>query len=67
VAATLSLNAPEAGILAGAGMKALWKGFSTFAVIGLVNTFLHWPVFFVLINACGFLFSRFVVFREREV
>jgi hypothetical protein len=45
VAATLSLNAPEAGILAGAGMKALWKGFSTFAVIGLVNTFLHWPVF----------------------
>lgn len=32
-------------------MKALWKGFSTYAVIGLVNTFIHWQVFFVLVNA----------------
>lgn len=29
-------------------MKALWKGFSTYAVVGLANTLIHWQIFYVL-------------------
>lgn len=29
-------------------MSRVWKGFSTYSVIGVVNTFIHWQLFFVL-------------------
>ncbi|MDI2591763.1 GtrA family protein [Pseudomonas sp. 681] len=29
-------------------MKALWKGFSSYAVVGVANTLIHWQIFFVL-------------------
>lgn len=32
-------------------MQALWKGFTTYAVIGVANTFIHWQIFFVLTTA----------------
>lgn len=32
-------------------MKALWKGFSTYAVVGLANTLIHWQIFYVLSTA----------------
>ncbi|KAA0995886.1 GtrA family protein [Pseudomonas sp. ANT_J12] len=32
-------------------MKALWEGFSTYAFIGLANTFIHWQLFYVLSTA----------------
>ncbi|MEO6675732.1 MAG: GtrA family protein [Pseudomonas sp.] len=35
-------------------MKALWKGFSTYTVVGLANTLIHWQLFFVLTTAAEF-------------
>lgn len=32
-------------------MQALWKGFTTYAVIGVANAFIHWQIFFVLTTA----------------
>ncbi|MGE8189941.1 GtrA family protein [Pseudomonas sp. NPDC086278] len=32
-------------------MKALWKEFSTYAVVGVANTLIHWQVFYVLVTA----------------
>ncbi|MEX3773620.1 GtrA family protein [Pseudomonas sp. MYb118] len=32
-------------------MKAFWKGFASYAVIGLANMLIHWQVFFVLTTA----------------
>lgn len=32
-------------------MKAFWKGFSTYAVVGLANTLIHWQIFYVLSTA----------------
>ena len=32
-------------------MKALWKEFSTYAVVGVVNTLIHWQLFYVLTTA----------------
>ncbi|MGH8462634.1 MAG: GtrA family protein, partial [Pseudomonas sp.] len=32
-------------------MARLWKGFSTYAVIGVANTLIHWQLFFVLREA----------------
>lgn len=32
-------------------MKALWKGFYSYAVIGVANTLIHWQIFFVLTTA----------------
>lgn len=32
-------------------MKALWKEFSTYAVIGVANTLIHWQLFYVLTTA----------------
>lgn len=29
-------------------MKALWKEFSTYAVVGVANTLIHWQIFYVL-------------------
>ncbi|UVM20866.1 GtrA family protein [Pseudomonas wadenswilerensis] len=29
-------------------MANVWKGFSTYAVIGIANTLVHWQLFFVL-------------------
>ncbi|MGL6247106.1 GtrA family protein [Pseudomonas sp.] len=29
-------------------MKALWKAFSTYAVVGVANTLIHWQIFYVL-------------------
>lgn len=34
-------------------MKAIWSGFSTYALVGLANTLLHWQIFFVLRVAIG--------------
>ncbi|MBD9463404.1 GtrA family protein [Pseudomonas sp. Pdm06] len=34
-------------------MKTLWKGFFSYALIGLANTLIHWQVFFVLRVAFG--------------
>ncbi|KHK64420.1 GtrA family protein [Pseudomonas frederiksbergensis] len=34
-------------------MKAIWSGFSTYALVGLANTLLHWQMFFVLRVAVG--------------
>lgn len=32
-------------------MKALWKAFSTVAVVGVANTLIHWQLFYVLVTA----------------
>ncbi|MGF6204316.1 GtrA family protein [Pseudomonas frederiksbergensis] len=32
-------------------MKPIWKGFSTYAFIGLANTLIHWQLFYVLSTA----------------
>ena len=32
-------------------MKALWKEFSTYAVVGVANTLIHWQIFYVLTTA----------------
>ncbi|TFB45000.1 GtrA family protein [Pseudomonas sp. F01002] len=32
-------------------MKALWKGFYSYTVIGVANTLIHWQIFFVLTTA----------------
>lgn len=32
-------------------MKALWKGFSSYAVVGVANALIHWQLFFVLTTA----------------
>lgn len=32
-------------------MKSLWKGFSSYTVIGVANTLIHWQIFFVLTTA----------------
>ncbi|OYQ08132.1 sugar translocase [Pseudomonas mandelii] len=29
-------------------MKALWKAFSTYAIVGVANTLIHWQIFYVL-------------------
>ncbi|TPG76693.1 GtrA family protein [Pseudomonas arsenicoxydans] len=34
-------------------MKALWKEFSTYAVVGVANTLIHWQLFYVLNTAAG--------------
>ncbi|WP_260959273.1 GtrA family protein [Pseudomonas citri] len=45
-------------------MKALWKGFFSYSLIGLANTLIHWQIFFVLRVAFGFnqAMSNFVAF-----
>lgn len=35
-------------------MTGLWKGFSSYAVIGVANTVIHWQLFFVLRTAFEF-------------
>ncbi|MBK5552140.1 MULTISPECIES: GtrA family protein [unclassified Pseudomonas] len=35
-------------------MKAFWKGFSTYTVVGLANAIIHWQLFFVLTTAAEF-------------
>jgi putative flippase GtrA len=35
----------------GSDMKALWKEFSTYTVIGVANTLIHWQLFYVLSTA----------------
>lgn len=32
----------------GVDMRRLWKGFSSYTVIGLANTLIHWQIFFLL-------------------
>lgn len=32
-------------------MKALWKEFSTYAVVGVANTLIHWQLFYILSTA----------------
>ena len=34
-------------------MKAIWKGFFCYSLVGLANTLIHWQVFFVLRVAVG--------------
>lgn len=34
-------------------MKAIWKGFLSYSLVGLVNTLIHWQIFFVLRVAVG--------------
>ncbi|MFL7964027.1 GtrA family protein [Pseudomonas kielensis] len=34
-------------------MNAIWKGFLTYALVGLANTLIHWQVFFVLRVGAG--------------
>ncbi|TNB86330.1 GtrA family protein [Pseudomonas sp. Fig-3] len=34
-------------------MKAIWKGFFSYSLIGLANTLIHWQIFFVLRVAAG--------------
>lgn len=29
-------------------MNAIWKGFLTYALVGVANTLIHWQIFFVL-------------------
>ncbi|KPU58378.1 putative phage glucose translocase [Pseudomonas fluorescens] len=47
-------------------MRLLWKGLSSYTVIGVANTLIHWQIFFPLSLVFGFLYSRYVVFRERD-
>jgi putative flippase GtrA len=35
-------------------MKMSWKGFSSYAVVGVANTLIHWQLFFVLTTAADF-------------
>lgn len=32
-------------------MKALWKGLSSYAIVGMANTLVHWQIFYVLSTA----------------
>ncbi|RON09433.1 sugar translocase [Pseudomonas brassicacearum] len=32
-------------------MKTLWKGFSSYTVVGVANALIHWQIFFVLTTA----------------
>jgi putative flippase GtrA len=34
-------------------MQALWKGFTPYAIVGVVNTLIHWQIFYVLNTAAG--------------
>lgn len=45
-------------------MARLWKGFSTYTVIGIANTVIHWQLFFVLRAAFEFsqALSNFLAF-----
>ncbi|CAI8750554.1 MULTISPECIES: GtrA family protein [Pseudomonas] len=45
-------------------MANVWKGFSTYAVIGIANTLVHWQLFFVLRVAFEFsqALSNFLAF-----
>lgn len=47
-------------------MRLLWKGLSSYTVIGVANPLIHWQIFFLLNLVFGFLYSRYVVFRERD-
>ncbi len=48
----------------GLPMSGLWKGFSSYAVIGIANTVIHWQLFFVCRTAFEFsqALSNFVAF-----
>jgi putative flippase GtrA len=35
-------------------MRQLWKGLSSYTVIGVANTLIHWQIFFLLSVAAGF-------------
>lgn len=35
-------------------MRRLWKGLSSYTVIGIANTLIHWQIFFLLSVAAGF-------------
>ena len=35
-------------------MRLLWKGLSSYTVIGVANTLIHWQIFFLLSVAAGF-------------
>ncbi|WP_130904030.1 GtrA family protein [Pseudomonas sp. Sample_22] len=35
-------------------MRRLWRGFSSYTVIGVANTLIHWQIFFLLSVAAGF-------------
>ncbi|SEN53780.1 GtrA family protein [Pseudomonas sp. NFACC39-1] len=45
-------------------MKALWKGFFSYSLVGLANTLIHWQIFFVLRVAFGLnqAMSNFIAF-----
>ncbi|TFY92714.1 GtrA family protein [Pseudomonas kairouanensis] len=45
-------------------MTRLWKGFSSYAVIGVANTVIHWQLFFVFRSAFDFsqALSNFLAF-----
>lgn len=45
-------------------MKAIWKGFLSYALVGLANTLIHWQIFFVLRVAVGLnqATSNFIAF-----
>ena len=34
-------------------MNAIWKGFFTYALVGVANTLIHWQIFFVLRVGAG--------------
>ncbi len=34
-------------------MKAIWKSFLSYSLVGLANTLIHWQIFFVLRVAVG--------------
>jgi len=44
---------PETANSQGTDMKALWKEFSTYAVVGVANTLIHWQLFYILNTAAG--------------
>ena len=35
-------------------MRRVWKGLSSYTVIGVANTLIHWQIFFLLSVAAGF-------------
>ena len=35
-------------------MRLSWKGFSSYTVVGVANTLIHWQIFFLLSEAAGF-------------
>jgi putative flippase GtrA len=47
------LSASEAPTSSGASMKAIWRVFFTYSLVGLANTLVHWQIFFVLRVAIG--------------